>query len=432
MKKTAKFLGIYLIMVLIFFTSTVIVATIPSKFIKENVESSAKTLMNEGDLLKYPSYRQIMLDNYTDALMIDNSYSIDSNNPIESAMLVRENYISSISKKVSKDVLGEHIQPKEQVEELDNLIKGNPDEAHEYARYWHGYLIYLRPLLLIFDYFQIRIIILIILSLLIIKLLYEMYKRKMIKTIIALAIALICVDIQLVFLSLQSMITFVIALVASNILVKRIEKIKDINLFFFIVGSITCFFDLLTTPLITLGIPLILYLLLTEKEDDSLKNTIIKMIKICIIWGIGYALICISKWVIVDLIYNRGVIYTSIEQFLYRSNKSTYTLYYILGKNISYVNVILLMIITMIYIFFMLNKNITLKFKQSIPYFIVAIMPIAWYIILSQHSGLHCFFTYRLLAVSIFALEIGVLKLFNIAKRGENNETIKVNTSKEI
>ena len=178
MKKILKYFLAYIIMITVFILSIVAISLIPSEKIYENIRKSSVTLLKEGDLLRYPSYRKIKLDNYTDSLMLNNAYSINNKSPFESAMLVRENYIYGISAEATRDVLGEHIQTKAQVEELENLINNNPDESHEYARYWHGYLVYLRPLLLLFDYSKIRIIILIVLIFLIARLLYNLYKLK--------------------------------------------------------------------------------------------------------------------------------------------------------------------------------------------------------------------------------------------------------------
>lgn len=416
MKKILKYFLAYIIMITVFILSIVAISLIPSEKIYENIRKSSVTLLKEGDLLRYPSYRKIKLDNYTDSLMLNNAYSINNKSPFESAMLVRENYIYGISAEATRDVLGEHIQTKAQVEELENLINNNPDESHEYARYWHGYLVYLRPLLLLFDYSKIRIIILIVLIFLISRLLYNLYKLKKITTLISLTIALICVDIQLVFLSLQSMITFVIMLSASNILIKKINKNVNINLFFFIIGGVTCFFDLLTTPLITLGIPIILYLELTKEKQ--VKEIIIDIIKISLLWGIGYLSVCVTKWIIVDIFFGRNVITTAIQQFFYRSNKTYLNIFGALIKNLTYTNLSLFVIISSCYLIFILNrKKGDLKIKEAIPYFIMMNMPIIWYIILAQHSDMHSFFTYRLLSISFFAIETGTIKLLNIKKK---------------
>ena len=431
MKKILKYFLTYIIMITIFILSIVVISLIPSEKIYENIKKSSLTLLEEGDLLRCPSYRKIKFDNYTDSLMLNNAYSINNKSPFESAMLVRENYIYGISAEATRDVLGEHIQTKAQVKELEDLINNNPDQSHEYARYWHGYLVYLRPLLLLFDYSKIRIIILIVLIFLILGLLYNLYKLKKITTLISLTIALICVDIQLVFLSLQSMITFVIMLLSSNILIKKINKNMNINLFFFIIGGVTCFFDLLTTPLITLGIPLILYLELTKEKQ--VKKIIIDIIKISLSWGIGYLSVCITKWVIVDIFFERNVINTAIQQFFYRSDKTYLNILGALIKNLTYTNLSLFIIISSCYLIFILNrKKGSLKVKESIPYFIIMNMPIIWYIILSQHSDMHSFFTYRLLSISFFAIETGTIKLLNIIKKESNYGFIEKNNNKKI
>ena len=49
-------------------------------------------------------------------------------------------------------------------EELSELVNHNSEQkVYEYARYWHGYLIFLRPLLLMFNITQLRVILTILL-----------------------------------------------------------------------------------------------------------------------------------------------------------------------------------------------------------------------------------------------------------------------------
>ena len=50
-----------------------------------------------------------------------------------------------------------------QTKELYDLMHGEKiEDSFEYARYWHGYLVLLRPLLALFNYSAIRIILLVI------------------------------------------------------------------------------------------------------------------------------------------------------------------------------------------------------------------------------------------------------------------------------
>ncbi len=108
------------------------------------------------------------------------------------------------------------------------------------------------------------------------------------KILFIVLIGMICADFFLMGLTFQGVTVYIISIVASILICKRCEKIKDIGLYFFIIGIFTSFFDLLSTPIITLGLPIITYLLLRPKQ--GLKDNIKIIIKSVILWGIGYIL----------------------------------------------------------------------------------------------------------------------------------------------
>src|SRR5574344_2119485 len=168
MKTILKYILIYLVLILICFGSLFLTSLIPSSSIKENVSQSAELLKTETNR-KIVSIRdrKYMLDNFTDALMINTAFSIDSTKPVNSFMLARKNYIPNITQVEYRDAGDElksasKYETLDQVGELCDTVNSDITESFEYARYWHGYLIFLRPLLLIFDILQIRIILIVL------------------------------------------------------------------------------------------------------------------------------------------------------------------------------------------------------------------------------------------------------------------------------
>lgn len=101
---------------------------------------------------------------------------------------------------------------------------------------------------------------------------------------------------------------------------------KHTGIFFFIVGSVSSFIDLLTAPLVTLGITAITYFLLMQKEEEktSIKKYILEILKIGIAWVLGYGITWASKWVIVELVYGRPIISQAITQAFFRSDIPQY------------------------------------------------------------------------------------------------------------
>lgn len=435
-----KYLIIYLVLILIFLIALVLSSKIPNKYINSNVQKSAEELyeLNEKTIISYAG-KDVVLFNFTDALMINTAYSIDTSSPLYSAMIARRNYIPEVTTKVYRDVkpsgveaegeAGEYQEDVFQTKELLNTVNGENIPSFEYARYWHGYLVFLRPLLLLFDYNVIRIMSAVIFAMLVFVLIYLIIKKINWIIGILFTISLLCVDVFIAGISLNAITPFYIAVIASIILIWKFDKLKDKFMLFFIVGAITVFLDLLTTPLITFGIPITLYFLILQKQEKiENKELMARYIKICVAWGIGYAVTIVLKWIMVDILYNREVIITSVQEFLFRAGKnsglSSFEIcgiilkynYYEIGRIFVSIAVILSGIV------FAVIANIKTKgtHKNSlVPYILTGIMPIAWYLVLSEHSLEHSFFTYRNLCIMIF--NIGVAIYFSI-----NNVKMKI------
>src|SRR5690554_34083 len=90
--KVGPFAITYTILFVIFIALLYITALIPNSALQKNVSKSAAVLMEEGT---YPSFgvpwRKIVLDNYTDPIMLNTAYSLDSSKPFES-MLQNKRY----------------------------------------------------------------------------------------------------------------------------------------------------------------------------------------------------------------------------------------------------------------------------------------------------------------------------------------------------
>ena len=78
----------YIIIIISFVMLLYLVIIIPSKYMKQNVKESADIFMEEGNdkyvIVNYKNRINVKIDNYTDALMVNTAYSIDSKNPIKS------------------------------------------------------------------------------------------------------------------------------------------------------------------------------------------------------------------------------------------------------------------------------------------------------------------------------------------------------------
>lgn len=409
MKIFGKFLVTYFIMLSFFIITLVLTCSIPSSFLKNNIGKSLKTLKNEGI---YPNFgfpfRQIILDNFTDSLMLNTAYSVDSNHPLKSALL---NY-----RYEGKD------DAMNQISNLEKLYLNKEIKKVGYERYWHGYLIYLRPLLIFFSYSQIRIILTLMLYFLFITFFYLSWEKLGKWTILSFTLGLIAVDFFYLGWSLQFSNVFLIGLLGAIYLFLTYKPRQNLTILFFIMGGLTSFFDLLTAPLITLGIPLITAIRLEKKNKLAVVYYLLS-------WLIGYSILWVSKWIIVQLLFAPSAVITAINRVAYRS-------FYKPNANFSYLKVIKLNLFQLIgynpinkiiilssLIFFLFFFLIYFKFRKEklkniTIWILIATIPYLWYLIAANHSYIHVWYTYRNQLMSVVSLFLAAGEFINWPKIG--------------
>lgn len=439
-----KYTLVFIILICVYLASLICSSIIPTKWIESNSKKSSEEIITYGgekEIVRIGN-KYVIAFLFTDALMLNTAYSIDTSTPLASPMLARKNYIPGQTQRVFMDLNGnlgasENYKADNgdiyQVPEFYGLMHGeNIADSFEYARYWHGYLIFLRPLLVIMDYQGIRILMQVITIILMIVMIGLIAKKIKWQIAVMFLIGFLSIDIFIAARAFNAICVFIIAIVSTIFILLKKDSEKNIAINFFVIGSVTSFIDLLTTPLVTLGIPIIVYLLLIQKNGKNLKECLIELVKICLMWGIGYGLTWATKWILVQLMYNRPIIQNALTQAQVRTvtNKTTFLNMMInIGNFLSYEVIFANIMIMISYAIIMLvkNRNKELNIKnnivQSIPYLIVAMMPLAWYAVLKQHSMIHRFFTYRALVITIITLMVSEYKILEVKTQDKKEET---------
>lgn len=440
-QKILQYIIVFLILIAVFMGSLVITSLIPSKWMEENVKESADFLKKIGEKeILYIGNKREDLFLFTDALMINTAYSVDSTHPMESSILARRDYLPGQTTLVHADSPEGLVSPARyyeegearenafQTEELWDTAFGIGDESFEYARYWHGYLVFLRPLLCLLDYEGLRILSAVAFTLLTVVLAILTYKKLGLAVTIAVILSFIGASVGIATQSISTIVPFFIAMVASIYLLARYSKIKNFSILFFVIGACTCFFDLLTTPLVTFGIPAVLYFLCKQQEkESSLKEVIKDFFKIGIAWITGFALLWLAKWVIADVLYGRNLIAVSLEQIGYRINGEVekvnlwkeYSI--IIRQNFFYLTsfpMILVIIASIGYLVARIKKvgQMKVRIEELFPYLVIGILPFVWYLVLRNHSAFHSFFTYRNWILTLLGVQMIVIKIAGYKK----------------
>lgn len=391
---------------------------LPNSIMEKHLKQSAIVMEKETDYYEtVPGKISSRLDNFTDSIMLVSSVYKADTGLVDRAMNVYR-------------VIYEDKSP---AESLISYVNGEEGFKNiSYARYWHGYQVILKPLLIFFNYQEIRYINMFVQILFLTMIAVQLVKKRMKWMILPYSVTIFSLMPVSVALSLQFSTIFYVTNVAILLLLSQYEKMKKnewIGLFFLLIGMCTSFVDFLTYPLVSLGIPLIL--LLALDKTDKFITALYGIVKYVFCWGIGYIGMWGGKWIVGSLLLKRNIIEDAINTASTRTASKTATVQFshldVLWKNIyaMFSSPIRYIIFAILIICIVLMFRNMLKDKKNYfirwQYMIIACMPIIWYLVLANHSYIHFWFTYRELAVSIFAvLSWGMLNV--CVRTGEEHE----------
>lgn len=294
-----------------------------------------------------------------------------------------------------------------------------------YSRYWHGNLVYLKPLLFFFDYKDILTLNMLAQLLLMLWIAQLMVKRNLGYLLLPMAVAFGMLTPVAMALCLQYMPCFYVMALACVILLRFPDSVqRHAGLFFLAIGIATCYFDFLTFPLITLGVPLVLLLLLTAR---SWQQGVLAVIQSSICWGIGYVVFWAEKWVLGTLVLRENLFADAWNSLTLRSSHETE------GQELTYLGAlknnfkgydlriwkvlfILLFVVLAVLIAGRIRQGrraIQMDLAYLIPLLLVACMPFAWYFVTVNHSYIHYGYTHKELMIAVWAVACAAGEAFH-------------------
>lgn len=294
----------------------------------------------------------------------------------------------------------------------ENSVFYNALDVSAYPRYWHGYLVLLRPLLCIFKYKYIKYLSMILCFLLLCAAYRKVCELTNTGVGVGMVLAfgmgnLICIPLLMQYMSMYYIT--ILSVLAFCTLYKR-NKNFDMGLFFLVVGSVTNFFDFLTTPLISLGFPLVLALIVCAKEEKHRTRDCFWFgLKQSFLWAAGYGGTWLAKWCIASVVLQKNVLADAMENILYRTGGDAQTgRLAAIGENLVMMfpkpAVVVVLAVALVWLVLMKRGHAPASFvKKMLPLLCVACYPFVWYLVLSNHSQVHDYFTYRTLEVTVFA-----------------------------
>lgn len=435
-KTIKKGFFIFLGLIMLGWLSNILAFLIPQEAIHSNIINSAAVLSQEGPAtpLIGEKYSNSITDCNTDAWML---LMADYNGSENILMKSLGGYYKTYENTSQTNFWG-----------FDHFISSAGDSpiettTYSYSRYWHGWLLPLRLLLLFFDYEDIRYIGMAAILTLLFYCVYLLFKKGMNAYGYAFFISSIFLLPITAMISFEYSFILYVTLIHNIILLKyyhKIQKSLGIILYFLCIGIIASYFDFLTYPLVSLGFTLITYLLLCENNQKSSIISKIKDIICCSIsWGIGYAGMWISKWTLGTVILKRNVFEEAISQLILRTSTTdgistlsdaTVTYTSTLARNFEAFQTRGCLLISLIALFlftYLLIKNKCYRQLERClyalpPFAIILCMPFAWALMFQNHTYLHRNFTSNIFTISILAI-LGFFSYIISSVPRQNNES---------
>lgn len=415
-KRIIQYSGIFIMVLILLLGLLLTTMKIPKAAIEDNLKESAKDFEKRHMvhiIQKNREYTYLHL--YSESALLNIIYCVDTNDVLKSAMLDR--YYESTVPDMNKDFV--------------KVVTNNEEPNTQYLRYWHGSMIILRPLLTVLSFQQIIILNYIIINILFIALFVLLLKKSK-KLALLFVISMLIIAFPIVAISPFYSWTFYIMLIASIIAI-LIEKKGDSALYklFFITGMVTCFFDFLTTEIITLFVPMLLVLFLRKEREEKFDfKKAFKFVFISsLLWGISYVAMFAAKWLLASIVLQTNAMEFVTDNLKLRINGADagiplkqmyleviplnfYTLYPICNIKRTAKRIKLLIGFALICLLLIDWKNIKKK-KFSLLMLLIAIIPYLRYIALVNHSLRHYFFTYREQIITIIAIGMILIDCFN-------------------
>ena len=378
---------------------------IPTEKMEDNVRKSAEILNSEGDYPILFSWCTSKLDNYTDSRIIAEAVDDSTVGTLERALMAYRGEIDEEG--TFKSLVSHYISGEEYTHKTSC------------SRYWHGYLILVKPLLEFLDFGEIRVLNLILQIALTVLVSVLLMKRNAGRFILPYLCTYLMLNPYIEGISMQYSSCFYAFTLGSLalLLLPDEKRNKYAFLVFLNVGIFTAYYDYLTYPMATFGIPAVLYIALQSGEtlEKKLNNTI----RCGVSWCVGYGGLWVSKWILTYLLTGYNTIAEAAGQFsLHTSNTHNYTqnsheavsngaIIFENYKVFLYTPAVIVCVLLAVFLIYKIKASKpadgNASLSASVPYTLLAFAPVVWYVFATQHSSFS-FMTNKSCAVTMLAI----------------------------
>lgn len=408
-RRPVAYICLFICLTAVLYIFLVCASAIPNKMLTDNMIKSAYTY-KDTDAFSYEYSDKLcaVADNYADSILLNISYNMGRENPLVTSL--DTDYYSGGSLGLNAG--------------LFLTVSENIPPDTDYTRYWHGSGGILRIMHLFCGVNEIKIIGLILTLIFAMLTAVYLIKRKNYKTALAFLTGITAVHIWNTGLSLEYQSVFILCFILCPVYLFTEKKNENLLTYLSVIGgTLTAFFDFLTCETAVILLPMILVLSSRSEEGrlTDIKKNLFLILKCLLCFFLSYAGMFFMKWILASLVTGKNEFALALSQAEIRVGGGSsempeniliripsavianLTVLFGGSERVEFRRVLLCIGIicavfgSFYYLFREKNEKVWLML-------VLGAVVLARYMILSNHSYLHEFFTYRALISPITAI----------------------------
>lgn len=400
--------GLWVGLTVVFAGALLAAYMIDNKALEENVRASRGQLLAIDRSMEeqghwYDLYRP---DTFTDNLILSLSY--EPEHPGADS-LVYSAFYSEVRARSALPQWGAELR-------FPMAEPPHPDEyVYSYPRYWHGYQAVVRPLHTVADYDGIRLVNTLLCVILGGWLISLIWHRLSPYTAVWITIVLLVfMGVWVVPQCMQFATCFLLMFLTSIAVIKYkslTESVFRMFCTFFTAGAVTVYFDFLTTPLLTLGVPLGFVIVSYPAEVAALPRTVGAWVG----WGVGYGLLWFTKWIIAGIVSGKDLIGDALRQAALRTDSHVGTP--AMDTYMPLIITVLLVGVAALVVAAVITYRRSGALKPYTGLLLTAALPLLWAMALRNHTFYHHWFTWRQGVVTVVCLGLYIQQYISLKRQ---------------
>ncbi len=387
------------------------VSVIPQSMLWENASVSAEQMaqMPGWEITIIPD-QTYQMDNFTDMMIVMESYNL-THHSLKSVLL------NPFRESASDNGMNA----------FNELVNWDEPNTANYVRYWMGFRILIRPMLMIASYSTIRKIVSVAFFVLLAAAIAVISRKAGTIAAICFGCTIALVNPGIVAHSLQFSCDFILTFLFCIYICLFGYKHLRLEYLFCLFGVLTQFFDFYTSPIMTWGFPILLSCLLECERPNELYPVYVNrtsrhlhmVAKSIVFWLLGYGGMWITKLALVTLVTDVNGFTDGFSSFAGRVGitvredlreyhdvagavggvwRTTFPGLFGKAVNLSLAVAIPVTICILLHLY---RKKAVF---YCLGYAMVIAIPLVWFCIAAQPTNIHMMFQYRSISVVLFAI----------------------------